>query len=114
MAAMVGFKYTAFLAENVLSLIGAASAPGSNPFLSIVVPLGLSFQAFQALSYLFLEVLTVMVIVDTLPWLDSRARAAYPLERRWAPLRAVAYAGIVIGLLEFSAVKAVPFIYVQF
>jgi hypothetical protein len=64
--------------------------------------------------YVFLELVIVMVIVETLSWLDSQARAAHPLAGRWAPLRAAAYAGLVIGLLEFSAVKTTPFIYLQF
>ncbi len=44
------FKYTNFLIANVNSLMGTAAGPAL-PYLRVIVPLGLSFHVFQALSY---------------------------------------------------------------
>ncbi len=45
------FKYYNFLNENLSLLLGLASVKNPLPYLSILLPIGLSFHTFQAMSY---------------------------------------------------------------
>jgi D-alanyl-lipoteichoic acid acyltransferase DltB (MBOAT superfamily) len=45
------FKYYNFLIENISCLLNSLSIPNQFSFLSILLPVGLSFHTFQALSY---------------------------------------------------------------
>jgi alginate O-acetyltransferase complex protein AlgI len=45
------FKYYNFLIENITVLLDAIGLPPSLPYLSILLPIGLSFHTFQAMSY---------------------------------------------------------------
>src|ERR1044072_3532769 len=45
------FKYWNFLNENLTELFGLFSANNPVPFLKILLPIGLSFHTFQAMSY---------------------------------------------------------------
>ena len=45
---LAGFKYANFLLENLFSLSGNGAAP----YLSIILPLGISFYVFELISYL--------------------------------------------------------------
>jgi alginate O-acetyltransferase complex protein AlgI len=45
------FKYWNFLNENLTELLGLFSAKNPVPFLKILLPIGLSFHTFQAMSY---------------------------------------------------------------
>lgn len=45
------FKYYNFLNENLTHLLGLAGQPNPVPFLEILLPIGLSFHTFQAMSY---------------------------------------------------------------
>ncbi len=45
------FKYYNFFTENVNELLHLAKAPVNLPFLDIILPIGLSFHTFQAMSY---------------------------------------------------------------
>lgn len=45
------FKYYNFLNENLSILLGTAGVENPIPFLSILLPIGLSFHTFQAMSY---------------------------------------------------------------
>ena len=45
------FKYIPFLSKSVSSMLVAFKAPWSIPYLSILLPLGISFYTFQAASY---------------------------------------------------------------
>lgn len=45
------FKYYNFLNENISLLLGQFSLHNHLPFLKIILPLGLSFHTFQAMSY---------------------------------------------------------------
>jgi len=49
---LVFFKYYNFLNENIAFLLKWFGIRNQMPFLNIIIPLGLSFQTFQALSYL--------------------------------------------------------------
>jgi alginate O-acetyltransferase complex protein AlgI len=48
---LVVFKYYNFLNENLSALLGTFSYQNHIPFLSILLPIGLSFHTFQAMSY---------------------------------------------------------------
>lgn len=48
---LVFFKYFNFLNENLTNLLGLAHVENPVPFLDIILPVGLSFHTFQALSY---------------------------------------------------------------
>jgi hypothetical protein len=69
--------------------------------------MGISVEAFRRLA-------AVIVVFETLAWLDKRDGAQAPLAGRWAPLRALAYVCVVAGILEFSVTETVPFIYAGF
>jgi D-alanyl-lipoteichoic acid acyltransferase DltB (MBOAT superfamily) len=69
--------------------------------------MGLPWPSFRLLA-------ATIAVVEALSWLDQRDGAAWPLAGRWAVLRAVAFAGLVIGIIEFSVVGTVPFIYQRF
>ncbi len=45
------FKYYNFIADNLSFLLGSAGFQESVPYLSILLPIGLSFHTFQAMSY---------------------------------------------------------------
>ncbi|CAN5444355.1 MBOAT family protein [soil metagenome] len=45
------FKYYNFLNENLTALLGIVNRTNSIPYLNIVLPIGLSFHTFQAMSY---------------------------------------------------------------
>jgi len=45
------FKYYNFLNENLSLFLGLASVKNPMPYLSILLPIGLSFHTFQAMSY---------------------------------------------------------------
>src|SRR6201995_3695337 len=45
------FKYFNFLNENLTALLGAFHVNNPLPFLKIILPIGLSFHTFQAMSY---------------------------------------------------------------
>jgi alginate O-acetyltransferase complex protein AlgI len=45
------FKYYNFLNENLTSILGSFSVENPVPFLKILLPIGLSFHTFQAMSY---------------------------------------------------------------
>jgi alginate O-acetyltransferase complex protein AlgI len=45
------FKYYNFLNENLTHLLGLFDSPNPIPHLSILLPIGLSFHTFQAMSY---------------------------------------------------------------
>ncbi|MEP7108278.1 MAG: MBOAT family O-acyltransferase [Ferruginibacter sp.] len=45
------FKYYNFLNQNLTALLGSFSANNPIPFLKILLPIGLSFHTFQAMSY---------------------------------------------------------------
>jgi D-alanyl-lipoteichoic acid acyltransferase DltB (MBOAT superfamily) len=45
------FKYYNFLNENITQLLGVFSFSNPIPYLSILLPIGLSFHTFQAMSY---------------------------------------------------------------
>ena len=45
------FKYYNFFATNLNHLLGSLNAGGSVPLLSLLLPIGLSFHTFQAMSY---------------------------------------------------------------
>lgn len=45
------FKYYNFFVENVNSLIGMSGAEANLPYWDIILPVGLSFHTFQAMSY---------------------------------------------------------------
>jgi alginate O-acetyltransferase complex protein AlgI len=45
------FKYYNFLNDNLTALLGLAHVPNPVPYLSILLPIGLSFHTFQAMSY---------------------------------------------------------------
>jgi D-alanyl-lipoteichoic acid acyltransferase DltB (MBOAT superfamily) len=49
---LVFFKYYNFLNENIAFILKWFRVRDQMPFLNIIIPLGLSFQTFQALSYL--------------------------------------------------------------
>ena len=55
-----------------------------------------------------------VAVVEVVSWLDHRAGSPAPLAGRWGPLRALGYASLVAGILEFGVVDTVPFIYAQF
>lgn len=48
---LVFFKYFNFLNENLTALFRLAGAENPVPFLTILLPIGLSFHTFQAMSY---------------------------------------------------------------
>jgi D-alanyl-lipoteichoic acid acyltransferase DltB (MBOAT superfamily) len=48
---LVFFKYYNFINENITGLIRLLGYKGSFPYLNIVLPIGLSFHTFQAMSY---------------------------------------------------------------
>ncbi|HQQ96786.1 MAG TPA: MBOAT family O-acyltransferase [Cyclobacteriaceae bacterium] len=48
---LVVFKYYDFIAENLNQLLGIVGHDASIPFLHILLPIGLSFHTFQAMSY---------------------------------------------------------------
>lgn len=48
---LVIFKYYNFLNQNLTAFLGLWSQPNPLPFLSILLPIGLSFHTFQAMSY---------------------------------------------------------------
>ena len=48
---LVAFKYYNFLAENINILFQAVHVNKNIPFLNILLPIGLSFHTFQAMSY---------------------------------------------------------------
>jgi D-alanyl-lipoteichoic acid acyltransferase DltB (MBOAT superfamily) len=45
------FKYYNFLNENLTALLGQVGSENPIPFLNILLPIGLSFHTFQAMSY---------------------------------------------------------------
>ncbi len=45
------FKYYNFINENLSHLLGWFHANNTNPYLTILLPIGLSFHTFQAMSY---------------------------------------------------------------
>ena len=45
------FKYYNFISENLSFLLQGFGSPGQLPYLSILLPIGLSFHTFQAMSY---------------------------------------------------------------
>jgi D-alanyl-lipoteichoic acid acyltransferase DltB (MBOAT superfamily) len=45
------FKYYEFAAENLRGLLGWAQIPWQPPVLNLILPIGISFHTFQALSY---------------------------------------------------------------
>jgi D-alanyl-lipoteichoic acid acyltransferase DltB (MBOAT superfamily) len=45
------FKYWNFINQNITDLIGLSGAENPLPFLDILLPVGLSFHTFQAMSY---------------------------------------------------------------
>jgi alginate O-acetyltransferase complex protein AlgI len=45
------FKYFNFFNENITALLGQFGLPNHIPYLSILLPVGLSFHTFQAMSY---------------------------------------------------------------
>lgn len=45
------FKYYNFINENLTSLLGSLHVENPMPFLTILLPIGLSFHTFQAMSY---------------------------------------------------------------
>src|SRR5262249_6215475 len=45
------FKYYDFLVANLNVLFGFVHAPAQLPLLSLILPIGLSFHTFQAMSY---------------------------------------------------------------
>jgi alginate O-acetyltransferase complex protein AlgI len=49
---LLAFKYTGFCATLMSNLTGGSASPGPNGLANIIVPIGLSFQTFQSLSYL--------------------------------------------------------------
>ncbi len=48
---LVVFKYFNFLAQNINTVIGTVNQTGKIPLLNILLPIGLSFHTFQAMSY---------------------------------------------------------------
>jgi D-alanyl-lipoteichoic acid acyltransferase DltB (MBOAT superfamily) len=107
---LVSLAWVFFRATDVASAVLILSRLGTGwSFWTAesLVQMGISPEAFRLLA-------AVIAVVEVASWLDSRHRAPYPLAGRWAPMRALGYAGIVIGILEFGVVETVPFIYLQF
>ena len=50
-AVLAAFKYYNFFSENLNSLCDAVGMQAHLPYLSLVIPIGLSFHTFQAMSY---------------------------------------------------------------
>jgi len=50
-AVLAVFKYYNFLNDNLSAFLGALGYENSFPYLSILLPIGLSFHTFQAMSY---------------------------------------------------------------
>src|SRR5688572_21805503 len=48
---LVIFKYYNFLAENLQIVLNSLHSTGHIPLLNILLPIGLSFHTFQAMSY---------------------------------------------------------------
>ncbi|MEJ0081061.1 MAG: MBOAT family O-acyltransferase [Puia sp.] len=48
---LVAFKYYNFLVENINIVLTAFKSTGQVPILNIILPIGLSFHTFQAMSY---------------------------------------------------------------
>jgi alginate O-acetyltransferase complex protein AlgI len=48
---LVVFKYYNFLNDNLSYLLGGLGTTNPFPFLAILLPIGLSFHTFQAMSY---------------------------------------------------------------
>ena len=48
---LVVFKYYNFLAENINFVLASFKSTGQIPILNIILPIGLSFHTFQAMSY---------------------------------------------------------------
>ncbi|MBK9357940.1 MAG: hypothetical protein IPN08_11200 [Bacteroidales bacterium] len=46
------YKYINFLFENINSLLNLFSANSNLPYLSLIVPVGISYYTFQALGYI--------------------------------------------------------------
>lgn len=51
-AILAFYKYINFLFENINSLLNLFSVPGEIPYLSLIVPVGISYYTFQALGYI--------------------------------------------------------------
>ncbi len=49
---LVAFKYSGFILENLNRLTGIREGRSQNVFLNLIIPLGLSYQSFMAISYL--------------------------------------------------------------
>lgn len=79
------FKYYNFFIGNVNGLLHLSGVPGSWPLLNIILPIGLSFHTFQALSY------TIEVY-----------RGRYPAERHFGiyALYVMFYPQLVAGPIE--------------
>ncbi len=45
------FKYWNFINDNISALLGLVQTPNPIPYLEILLPIGLSFHTFQAMSY---------------------------------------------------------------
>lgn len=50
-AILAFFKYYNFFAVNITAILNSIHIPNSIPYLSILLPIGLSFHTFQAMSY---------------------------------------------------------------
>ena len=50
---LVFFKYYSFLNDNLSALLGLVNVENKVPYLNIILPVGLSFHTFQAMSYNF-------------------------------------------------------------
>jgi D-alanyl-lipoteichoic acid acyltransferase DltB (MBOAT superfamily) len=112
LGALAFFKYTNFLIANVNSLTGTTGG-SALPYLQVIVPLGLSFHVFQALSYV-LEVhrgnqpaerhfgyYALYMMFFPLKSLGPIERAQHLL-RQCAASHAFAYDSVVDGLRQMA------------
>ena len=109
---LIFFKYSAFIAQNVNLLLGRAEIPLHLPVFAPVLPVGISFYTFQAVSYLVdvyrktvpyeRSIVGFGMYISMFPQLIAGPIVTYSSMRAQIGRRKVTFRAIEDGLREFT------------
>lgn len=109
---LIFFKYSAFIAQNVNLLLGRAEIPLHLPVFAPVLPVGISFYTFQAVSYLVdvyrktvpyeRSMVGFGMYISMFPQLIAGPIVTYSSMRAQIGRRKVTFRAIEDGLREFT------------